>query len=234
MNIYYPVLYSKVSTLVVALVFIPSSVMCLALAVLLSLPAMNETIFMVRTILTIIALMIFLVILIRKLLMVPAQIELTPTSLNIKLDRKSIFYRKSSIDIPWEQMQNLSDNYDAQNRRQYLLIKSSVAGSIQLTATKTDPISTTRLWNVLNDKRDAITDGEALDPVPIITNKSFYEIPFVKGLSLLLAAATISMIVVLITDDELIPWYRAIWLLVLSAGWFGGILLTMMKRKKKD
>ena len=178
--------------------------------------------------------MIFLVILIRKLLMVPAQIELTPTSLNIKLDRKSIFYRKSSIDIPWEQMQNLSDNYDAQNRRQYLLIKSSVAGSIQLTATKTDPISTTRLWNVLNDKRDAITDGEALDPVPIITNKSFYEIPFVKGLSLLLAAATISMIVVLITDDELIPWYRAIWLLVLSAGWFGGILLTMMKRKKKD
>ena len=88
----------------------------------------------------------------RRYILIPVKLLVEPEQLTVTLARRNMFYQFNKIVCGWNNVKNVSVNFDKNTKRKYLVIKLDEPGGNYIIAAKKekDDATVDALWNVIN------------------------------------------------------------------------------------
>jgi len=128
----------------------------------------------------------------RRYILIPVKLLVEPEQLTVTLARRNMFYPFNKIVCGWNNVKNVSVNFDKNTKRKYLVIKLDEPGGNYIIAAKKekDDATVDALWNVINTHINTYSQHQ---PVATrISKRAAFSGPWIKllaytGICLILA-----------------------------------------------
>jgi hypothetical protein len=123
------------------------------------------------------------VLIVKRFIVIPATLKFDEKSIRLKLNKRNMFYHFNSIECGWENVKNVSANFDKTNNRHFLLLsfKSPGGNNILFTLKKADDAEIDEIWKEMNECIKGY--NKKVEVESKITHRGFYAGPFMRLLS---------------------------------------------------